>query len=109
MAPARRRRGRSSSATEPLLQRRHPGPQVLEGGLEAEPAALGLPEDEVDALHEVVDVGDELLLQDKVALVDLPHVVAVQPEDAVVMAVGGGEARLDLGGQLVVELDLAGG
>ena len=41
----------------------------------------------VDAAHEIVDVGHELLLEDEVALVDLSHVVAGQPEDPVVVAV----------------------
>ncbi len=53
-------------------------------------------------------MGHQLLLQDQVALVDVLHVAAVDAQDAIVVAVGGVEARVDVLQQLVVEPHLAG-
>src|SRR5260221_12876497 len=82
--PGRSRRARSapragettSSPVEPLLEMDEAGAQVFEGVGVGEPPPLGLGEDEVDALHQVLDGGHQLLLADQVAVVALAEVPA---------------------------------
>ncbi len=95
-------------AAQVLLQAGEARPEVLERELEREPSAVGLREHEVDPAHQVLHVGDQLLLQDHVALVGLAEVAAVLAEDPVVVPVGGGEALLEVPQDLVVELHLPG-
>ena len=52
-------------------------------------------------------MGDELLLEDEVSLVDVLQVPAIDPQDGVVVPMGRGAASVDVGEDLVVELDLA--
>ena len=51
-------------------------------------------------------MGDELLLDDEVPLVDLAHVAPVQAEHLVVVPVGRREAGVDVVEERVVELHL---
>src|SRR6266446_1438664 len=97
---------RVSLAVESLLELGETSAQLLEGVGVGEAPPFGLREHQVDALHEVVDVGDQLLLQDQVALVGLAQVPAYLAQHLVVVPMGGGQARVDVGQELVVELDL---
>src|SRR6266704_596497 len=99
-------RRRVSSLGEPLLEAGQARAELLEGVGVGKAPPFGLGEHEVDAFDEVVDVGDQLLLQDQVALVGLPQVPTHLAQHLVVVPVGGGEARVDVGQELVVELDL---
>jgi arylsulfatase A-like enzyme len=87
---------------------REPVAHIAQGELQGEASLLGLAEDEIDALHQVVHMGDQLLLEDQVALVDVRHVPAMDAKDPIVVAMGGSEPHVEIFEQRVVELHLMG-